>query len=251
MFARWKQSPAGMSKGDRNVGSQANFLAWGQPRFFLLLLGLVAQAVTIWITWPLWEVRSAPPNLPLFNVGDFPMSFTLTLMASLVLIVWFPRVGIWFHLMVLLSAALLDQFRMVPQVLITWLLMAAVIYDWATMIGRWYLVSVWFWAGLHKLLSPDWLGFQSFELLSEFATFLDAGDYYLLFAWGVGLCEMLLGLAAWLRPRWAAYGCLSVHLGITLFLGLFFLGGNDSVIPWNIAMAVIGFWILRQSANQS
>ena len=251
MLESWKKSFGGMSKIARDDGSQAHRLAWGQPRFFLLLVPVVAQCVTIWISWRLWEVRVSPPNLPLFAEWGFPMSFTWTLMASLALIVWFPRVGIWFHLLVLMVAAGLDQFRIVPQVFLTWMLMAAVVYDWATVIGRWYLVSVWFWAGLHKLLSSDWLGYQSFELLSGCNTFFNASDYYLFFAWGVGLSELLLGLLAWFRPCWAAFGCLGLHLGIALFLTLFYLGGNDSVIPWNFAMAIVGFWILKQAAKQS
>jgi hypothetical protein len=37
-----------------------------------------------------------------------------------------------------------------------------------------------------------------------------------------------------------------VHLGIVVFLSPMFAGMNVSVIPWNFAIAVVGYWILMQ-----
>ena len=226
-------------------------LSWGQPRFFLLLVPVIAQLVTIWITWDLWQVRESPPLLPLLNLGGFQMSFTWTLTAAIAMVVWFPRVGVWFQLGVLLLAVGLDQFRFVPQVFFLWLLMAAVVFDWLAVLSRWYLASFWIWTGLHKLLSPDWLGYRSYELLSASETGLDPAGFYLVFGWAIGLAELSLGLVACFRPRWAAYGCIALHSGIALFLLTLFQNGNDSVIPWNLAMSVVGYWILIQAAKRA
>ncbi len=225
-------------------------LSWGQPRFFLLLVPVTAQLITIWITWDLWQVRENPPNLWLVDLNGFQMSFTWTLMASVLMVVWFPRFGIWFQLGILLLSVGLDQFRLVPQVFFLWLLMTSIVFDWATILTRWYLASFWIWTGLHKLLSPDWMGYRSFELVAASNTGLDPGEYYLVFAWAIALSELLLGLLACFRPRWAAYGCVALHLGIALFLSPLFFDGNFSVIPWNLAMAIVGYWILMRAAER-
>ncbi|MCH2182758.1 MAG: hypothetical protein MK108_12200 [Mariniblastus sp.] len=232
--------------GDR---PSPDLLSWGQPRFYLLLVPVVAQLVTIWITWSLWQVRVSPPNLPLLELGGFQMSFTWTLMAATGMVLWFPRVGIWFQLVVLLLAVGLDQFRFVPQVFFLWLLMAAVVFEPVARLTRWYLASFWIWTGLHKLLSADWLGYRSFDLLTASNVGLEPGDFYLVFAWAIGLSEVLLGLLACFRPRWAACGCAALHLGIALFLSPLFIDSNSSVVPWNLATAIVGYWVLSQAAR--
>ena len=241
---------AGMAP-DRGLAesSLSRTLSWSQPRFALLLVLVLAQVITVLLTWDLWQVRQVPPNLPVADIFDFQISFAWVLVASSLLLVWFPRFGVWFQLVILLMAVSLDQFRFVPQVFFIWLLMVTVVFDSIVLLVRWYLAAFWIWTGLHKLLSADWLGYRSYELLAASNIGLDPADYYLAFGLIVGLVEVVLGLLVCFRPRLAACGCVVLHLGIALFLLLIVQGRNESVIPWNVSLAIVGYWILVRAAS--
>src|SRR5207302_2035594 len=86
--------------------------------FILRGSAVAAQAVTIFITWPLWLARTYDsalaaqqqpmlPALPLpqFDVGPW-------LLASLVVVLLAPRWGVLLHGLLLIWAILLDQMRM-------------------------------------------------------------------------------------------------------------------------------------------
>jgi hypothetical protein len=110
---------------------------------------------------------------------------------------------------------------------------------------RWVHVSLWLWSGLHKFLSPDWLGAGSWHSLSEINFYPD--ELYFCFAIFVAASEMLLGLLAVVKPRWAAYYCIALHVGIALYLSPWVRNWNESVLPWNLCTAVVGCWILLHS----
>ncbi|KAA5541953.1 hypothetical protein FYK55_16545 [Roseiconus nitratireducens] len=212
-----------------------------------MLFGAACQFATVWITWALWQTRSDPPNLPTFDLP--PWSFGWWIVGSLVWVCVRPRSGLAVHWFLLVIAALFDQTRLQPQFFGLALLMTACVWPAGLAVARWFLASTWLWAGLHKLLSPDWFGFASHWLVERMG--IDDPDaLYLPFALTVAIVELAVGVMACVRPRWAAIACIPMHLGIILMLSPLLAAWNASVIPWNLAMAVIGSWILWSSAGR-
>jgi hypothetical protein len=213
----------------------------GNSRFLLLLLGVGCQCATLWITLPLWSVRADPPNLPTFSVPD--VDFVWPLFLSLVLTIALPRPGMTLHWVLLIIAAVFDQYRLQPQFFAIAVLMSACVWPSWQCFARWFLVSTWLWAGLHKLLSADWYGHASY-LLVQRAGFPEPEHIYIPVAVTVAFVEIAVGLAGCFRPRWAAIACVPLHLGIVLTLSPLMLDWNASVIPWNLAMAAIASWVM-------
>ncbi|MEW4452807.1 DoxX family protein [Bremerella sp. JC817] len=214
-------------------------------RYALLVVAVLAQAATILITWPLWQVRETPVHMPLFEMPQIP--FGLWILATLVLVLVKPRLGLLAHAVSLLISFVFDQYRTQPQVIVMVILMLAVVEDVGIVIVRWFLASLWIWAGTHKLLSPDWFSFSSWNMVSSLH--VDPEQFQMLFAWGVGLGELAAGLLAVFRPRWAAIPCVLMHVGIVIFLSPLFYNHNVSVVPWNLATATIGFWVMWNTAS--
>lgn len=224
---------------------------WGaaglrRPCFYLLVFGAVCQALTVWITLPLWGERASPPNLPTFPLP--PFEFAWPVFGSLVLILILPRPGMALHWVLLIAAGVFDQFRLQPQFYAIAVLMSACVWpSWHNLV-RWFLVSTWLWAGLHKLVSADWFGHASYWLLQR-TGFQEAYDYHTAFAVSVALSELAVGVLACVKPRWATIGCVTMHLGIMLMLSPIALDWNESVQPWNATMAVIGGWVMWTTAE--
>ena len=210
----------------------------GDTRGLLVVIGVVCQCVTVWITWPLWQVRSDVPHLGLFDLPQMPFAGPMMLSSAAVLVC--PRIGIGMHWLVLIAASVFDQYRLQPQFFLIALLIHACISPRVKIVSRWLIASTWFWAGLHKLLSPDWFGHASHWLVNR--TGLDADRWYITFALVVGISEIVLGVLACIRPRWAACLAAPLHLGIIGFL--LWIDWNASVIPWNFLMATTGGWIM-------
>lgn len=226
--------PAGWFESDAAPSRLGSF------PYCLLLFGVVCQGITVWITWPLWQSRAEPPHLPTFDLPQ--VSFGWMMIASLTAALKWPRVGVTSHWIVLIVASVFDQFRLQPQFFATAILMTACVWPWARIAARWFLASTWLWSGLHKFLSPDWFGHASYGLIERSG--LDAESVYLPFALMVALTEVAIGMLACLRPKWAAVACVPMHLGIVAFLSPMLLNWNESVIPWNLSMAVIGSWVM-------
>lgn len=236
--------------GSGDVNGIATKLHWCSLQYALLLVALAAQVATLIITRELWEVRAdGMPHLPVF-AGVSQISFFWILLATLAAVPFFPRSGVWLHLGLMLVACLFDQMRTQPQFLAIWILMAGVTHG-ATGVGltRWFLASLWFWAGLHKLLSPSWNTIHAWEMANALG--LNADQFYYSVAILVGLSEMGVGLLAWFKPKFGAVGCILLHCGIVVYLSPLFLNWNFSVIPWNLATAIIGAWILFKAGGLS
>ncbi len=211
-------------------------------RYGLLCLAVLCQVVTVIIAWPAWNVRQQPVNLPLVPLPG--ISFGIPLLVSLAAVLIWPQRGLIAHAAVYGLACLFDQHRLQPQVLSLIVLMSACVHDVGTWLARWYLASMWLWAGLHKFLSAEWLGEQSWLFLHECG--ISADGWQAWFALSVAAVEVALGLTAAFAPRRAAVGCIVVHLGILLSLSPLVRNFNASVWPWNLATAVVGAWILRR-----
>lgn len=214
--------------------------------FLMLVFGVVCQALTVWITLPLWGDRVSPPNLPTFPLPTF--DYAAPLFVSLILILLLPRPGMILHWGLLVSAGVMDQYRLQPQFYAIAILMSACVWPaWHNM-ARWFLVSTWLWAGLHKFVSADWYGHASYWLLNR-AGVDNATDYHVAFAVIVAVSEFAVGVLACFKPRWAAIGCVPMHLGIMLMLSPIALDWNASVLPWNATMALIGGWVMWTTAE--
>ena len=234
-------SEAGQGSGFVSIWRQVSKLFDSLPSR-LLLVAAIAQAAAIAISWPLWNVRlEGLPHLPVF--ANLPqISFGWLLLFTLVLIPLQPRIGVWAHFVVMLAACLSDQMRAQPQFLAAWILMIATTYEIGASLTRWFLVSLWIWAGVHKLISPDWMTHRAANM--TIALGLDVKTYSMIVGITVALSEIFVGLMAWFKPRWGAFGCVALHVGIVIYLSPLFRGWNYSVFPWNLATAVIGFWVL-------
>ena len=211
-------------------------------RYCLLMISAFAQLISLWITWPLWNQRTEIPNLPVFDLGIPQLPFGWLLVLTLAVVPFRPRLGVWLHFALMLIACLFDQMRLQPQFLATWILMLATLGQSRKNDVRWFLSSLWIWAGLHKAISPDWNSYRAHDMAAALG--LDADDWFGTVAVVVAATELLVGLIAWWRPRWGATGCVMLHVGIALYLSPLFLNWNDSVLPWNLATAVVGSWIL-------
>lgn len=229
--------------------------AWISPtlswQYWLLLGACVAQALTVMITWQTWMIRQFPVALPLFADGFWdhmadvlpPWTYGAILLASLLVVPFSPRVGCWIHLVVLAICCVADQFRMQPQFLFLALMIVLLSLRSGTTLARWVLISLWLWAGLHKLLSPEWLGSRSFAILEKIEW--SDPEWYLAFGLAAGIAEVAVALVALRFHRVAAVFGLAMHLGIVAFLSPLGINHNYSVIPWNLFVglsALLLFW---------
>ncbi len=222
-----------------------------RPRFRVVVT--LALAATIAMTWRLWQARDgALPNLPLVAIPQ--MDVGVVLLVALAGVVVRPRWGIPAFTALAVIAMAMDQTRMQPTVVsLTFMLWATRPFPAALALCRAHLVSLWFFAGAHKLLSPEFIagwgrGFQERHLW-------DAGDFSLP-AFAVAMTELGLGMIM-LIPRTRRHGAwlaLAVHLGILLLLGPLGRSANTAVWAWNVVLALSGFvffWRWRASPDKS
>ena len=199
------------------------------------------------MTWPLWQVRSQPPNLPVWErLPDWP--FGELMLASLALAAIAPRIGSPLHAIVLALACSFDQSRTQPQVLCIVVLLLTSVFGNATWFGRYFLAALWMWAGTHKLLSPDWHGEQSWLLAAQLR--LEPAATYRFVAVLIPLYEIVLGVLGVTAPRKAIWLSVPLHLGICIVLSPLLANWNATVIPWNIAIASTGSWLLWQARGR-
>jgi hypothetical protein len=214
-------------------------MATMQPPSIVLLRFVVvaAQATTLVLTWPLWQVRTSSPQLPWFYVPQVP--FGALLLASLALAVWRPIAGTLLHSALLATAIACDPLREQPQVLSLALLLAATVpLRGAATVGALHIAALWFWSGLGKLCSERFLHDGGAWLLAQSAaptTWLATAA-----AVAVGSGELLLAIGVLVprtRRRAAWLGGLA-HLTVLSYLSPLGRDCNPAVWPWNLALAV-------------
>lgn len=217
----------------------------GYENYFFLVICIFAQLLTVLITWPLWEIRQSPINLPW--IAAMPqIPFGILMIASLVGVLVSPRrYGLAIHLAVLVAAVLLDQTRCQPQVLWVAVLSVACVFDRAKQFCVWALVALWLWAGIHKAISSEWYQGNAFQLMQQ-AGVVEPLRWCYWFALLVTISEIAQGVLAIFRPRIAATTCVLLHLGIGGFM--MFIQYNYSVVPWNICTAIVGTWLMLNAA---
>ncbi|MEM9412120.1 MAG: hypothetical protein AAGA30_13465, partial [Planctomycetota bacterium] len=210
-------------------------------------LATLAHLATILITWDLWQARNEPPNLPLFDVPTF--SFGFPILISLAYQLWNPEKGFPIHVFVLIVAIVFDQFRLQPQVISVLVLMLGTLNAIGHRIARWYLAALWLWTGIHKLFSAHWFAHSSFWILTAvgFDETLSKKLHWS-FAASVAFAEVTLGAMAIFRYRLAAILCVILHVSIAFLMMV--IQWNFSVVPWNLATALVGGWIFWQSNDE-
>jgi hypothetical protein len=212
------------------------------------------QIATVLITWPLWQIHRSPPMLPALPLPAFDMGPVLLLSLVLVLIV--PLPGIALHTGLAAYAILIDQTRLQPEIVsLIFLLWGALPNPNAKTLARAHLISLWVFAGINKLLSPAFLHGTSQWILAGLAPqapfWLQANVGYI-----IALTETGTGLLA-LTPRTrklAGVVAFGLHIGILLDLSPLGHDWNQSVWPWNFALAFAGFALVvpwKESPLQS
>ena len=223
--------------------ARAWFLAVSARAAFRVLVVAGAIAMLL-ITWPTWQVRELPPLLPLAAVPQFSMGWAIV--GSLLLVLLTPRVGLALYAGLSVFAVLQDQTRMLPHVA-SWffLLLGTLPTASSQLVGRAYLIGMWFFAGWHKLVSPNFFSEVALPIWRQLLPSApEVGGYIL----GVAIIGCELGLAVMAAmPRTRRVACwlaLTFHLGT--FAALSPLGMNFSPLiwPWNVVLAFAGFGLL-------
>lgn len=205
------------------------------------LLIASCQAATILINKRLFEARDFPPPLP---VADWlpQVSMVIPLLVSVSLLVIFPRLGLFVHWTFLGYALISDQTRMQPPVISIALLLAGTIpWPLGRVIAATHLVTQLFWAGLHKLLSSEYME----QTAQIFYNTLPFSNEFLRqhLGWMLAGSEILLSLLLLIRPlrRLGVLLLIALHAGILIEMSPLGLGWNLTITPWNIALPIAAF----------
>jgi hypothetical protein len=202
------------------------------------------QVATLLITWPLWQVHDSPPMVPLVSLPAADLGIALLVSLAIVLIA--PVPGLALHTLLLLYAIAIDQTRLQPEIVsLTFLMWGSLPNPTAKTFARAHLVSMWCFAGVNKLASPNFIDGTSqwmlSGLVSEPSPWLRDNVGYI-----IAFSEMGIGILA-LMPRTrklAALAAFGLHTGILLDLSPRGHDWNEAVWPWNVALALAGFALI-------
>ena len=205
---------------------------------------VAAIAASVWITWPMWGPRDYPIVLPVANLPQVTLGPILIAACLLALVA--PRPGSMVITLVFAYGMATDQTRMQPEFFsLPLLLWGSLPNASARLVGRVSLISLWFFAGFHKLLSPDYLHDAGPRLVMALP--LSLPHEMVRFA-VVGIALLEIGTAALaIMPatrRMAAWSALVLHAGILFAFSPFAELRNVAVWPWNIALACSGFALI-------
>ena len=222
-------------------------LADMRDRPLLRLLIAACQATGLLLTWPLWQVRSGattPPNLPLFDAAlldRLQVPFGESLLLTLVVALIWPRIGSVAHVALLAAAIGFDQLRIQPEfVSLAILLLGTLPRRGPLLLARCHLTALWFWAGLHKLLCPEYLQSTGPDLVQGLLS--GATDRQaMILGIGTAMVELSLGLAAIFPVTRRGVPLVAAILHGIVLLTLVARGWNTAVWPWNLALAVAGY----------
>ena len=212
--------------------------------FWFRVIVLSAIIASIWITWPMWGPRDYPIMLP---VAPLPqVSLGQILIAACLLALIAPRLGSVIITTLIAYAMASDQTRMQPEFFsLPLLLWGSLPSAGSRLIGRVSLIALWFFAGFHKLLSPDFLDDAGPRLVMALP--IPLTSELLQFA-VAGIAALEMGTAALsMMPstrRMAAWSALILHAGILFAFSPFAASRNVAVWPWNVALACSGFALI-------
>ena len=231
-------------RGLTGAAQESNKASAHFDRFWLLRpLFIVLQGVTVLITWPLWQTRADPPLLPMFKgIPQFDMG--LLVLATLVLTLVRPKVGVVAHITALAIAFAQDQTRLQPEfVSLALILLGTTTIPYSGVLVRAHLVSLWFWSGLNKALSLGFMTGAAQFIYSGLPVRIETLRPYL--GWLVIASEMLAAIFI-VVPKLRRVGVvLAVGVHLMILLVLLRHRWNVSVWPWNVAVpfaAIAFFW---------
>jgi hypothetical protein len=215
------------------------------PRQFLRWFLVACQAASIALTWPLWQARSgasSPPNLPIADVLDrVQVNTGELLLVSLFIVLFWPRFGAVIHGGLLALAIALDQMRIQPEFVSLAILIAGTIpRPGPLLLARSHLISLWFFAGLHKLLSSGYLWETGPDLARGMLANLSDRQAFLM-SLAMALAEFTLGIIAIFPASRKSVPAMAAILHGGILLSLVVQQWNTAVWPWNLALAVAGF----------
>ena len=201
-----------------------------QPAFLCLVVS--CQAITVLVTWRLWQIHRTPPMLPALPLPE--LNLGVIILVSLAAIFVRPLAGLILHTIAILYSILIDQSRLQPEIV------SMVILMWGSLrspgfklIARSHLVSLWFFAGLNKMLSAGYLDQLSLAHPRSSSR-----------AVLVALIELTLGILA-LIPRSRNFAAALAFAMHTTIFALVFRGKPDSpILFWNLALAFAGFALI-------
>ncbi len=205
---------------------------------------VACQAVTVLVTWPLWQVHNLPPMLPALPLPAFDLG--ILLLVSLVVILIRPQAGLILNTILFIYATLIDQTRLQPEMI------SLLVLTWGTLpnpnalaVGRGHLIAMWTWAGVNKLLSPVFMTSTSKWMISGL---LPDAPVWLRSQAGllIGGTELAVGVLA-LFPRTrklAGVMAFGLHMGILLTLSPVGHNYNSSVWAWNLGLAFAGLALI-------
>jgi hypothetical protein len=211
----------------------SRFVPGVAPERLLVLAAASGLLASYAVTWTLWRPRLDPPNLAVVGAPRWAYGTLLVVTAAASMLL--PRVGAVAHALVLAVAVLADQIRLQPEFVSLAILLLAVAWPRNGLhVARWHLISLWFWAGLNKVLSAGWP-----SSAGAFADFFGVAGSAPLIAVAVPAVEIVLGVLGvrprlWRALRWAAP---IFHLGTFAVLAL--RRYNVAVWPWNVALAAV------------
>jgi hypothetical protein len=216
-----------------------------RPILFRWLI-VACQAITFYVTYPLWQMRESPPLLPALSfLPSFDMGAML--IASVIAIVIFPRAGLIVHTILLLYAMLTDQTRIQPEfVSLLFLLWGTLPSHGAQTLARAHLIALWTWAGINKLLSPAFISSTGPGLMRPLGGDILPPEIIQLGGYIIAFSELSIGLLA-IFPRTrklAAVLAFGLHIGILGTLSPIGMNWNSAVWAWNFGLAFAGFALL-------
>ena len=210
------------------------------------------QAASVLITWPVWQTRRYPPLLPAAPVPQ--LDFGLLVLGSLVLVLAVPRVGIWIHFATLALAFVADQTRLQPEFLsLALILVATGLPRLGPFVGRTHLITLWIWAGMHKVLSVGFMTDSAYWIYDGLP--IDIPPIRPFVGWLIAGSEVGTGLLMLVRSlRRAGVGvALAMHGMMLLVLSPWGHDWNESVWPWNFALGIAAallFWPWEDGVSQ-
>lgn len=194
---------------------------------------VLCQAITIILTWRLWQTRDLPPTLPALPLPQIDTG--LLLLGSLLIVLVVPLPGLVIHSLLLTYAIASDQTRLQPEIISLLILMWGTLESYGLkMIARGHLIALWFFAGFNKLISSGyWTGLS-------FAHPLSASRVALL-----PFVEIALGVLTLLRRtrKIAIVLAFVLHIGIFMMVAVR-LNRNSAIWFWNVGLAFAAIALL-------
>jgi hypothetical protein len=226
----------------------------------VITLAALGLAGGMLLSWPLWDENKRTDLHPVplweqmpFEVGTF---VSLGLLIVLGILVFRPY-NKWLSpiaVSLILLLWILDLNRVQPWVWFYALMLATGMTTCrepdAVTVQRWLIASVYFWGGFQKI--TPYFADDNFQWFCNAYSWLKPLGQYPILGYGVAVFELGLGVGLLYPPSrmWAKWLTIAFHGWIMAALSPLGLNWNETVIPWNAAMAGM-VWLLFSDDSRS